>query len=78
MENSQYGSVSIRVQPSDAEVTIDGDKWTSPGGQERLVVQLAGGRHHIEIQKDGFDKYATDVDVRPGSTLPLNVSLLRR
>jgi hypothetical protein len=76
----QYGSVSIRVQPADAEVIIDGDRWTAPSGpgQDRLVVQLAGGRHHIEIQKDGFDRYVTDVDVRAGDTLPLNVSLLRR
>jgi hypothetical protein len=76
--DSQYGSISIRVQPADAEVLIDGERWSAPAGQERLVVQLSGGRHHVEIRKDGYDSYAGDVDVRAGDTVPLNVSLLRR
>jgi len=76
--SGNFGSVSIRVQPADAEVTIDGERWTGPATQERLVVQLSGGRHRVEVQKSGFERYANDVDVRPGETVTLNVSLLRR
>jgi hypothetical protein len=77
-QNAPFGSVSIRVQPNDADVLIDGERWTGPPNQERLTVQLSGGRHRVEIQKAGFERYANDVDVRPGETVTLNISLLRR
>jgi hypothetical protein len=71
-----YGTLSIRVQPSDAEVSIDGEPWRGPGdAQDRLVVDVAEGRHTIEIRKSGYRTYVTDVDVRSGQTTPLNVSL---
>jgi PEGA domain-containing protein len=72
---SGYGSLSIRVQPADAEVSIDGEAWRSPSGQERLVVELAQGSHTIEVRKSGYRTYVTQIDVRPGETTPLNVSL---
>jgi len=75
--DSRYGSVSIRVQPADAEVLIDGERWSAPSSQERLVVQLSDGRHHVEVRKEGFETYSSDVQVRRGETATLNVSLLR-
>jgi hypothetical protein len=73
-----FGSVSIRVQPADADVMIDGERWTGPANQDRLIVQLSGGRHRVEVQKAGFERYANEIDVRPGETVTLNISLLRR
>ncbi len=70
-----YGSISIRVQPGDADVLIDGERWNGPAGQERLTVDVPEGRHTIEIQKSGFRTYVTDVEVRSGQTTTLNVSL---
>jgi len=32
-------------------------------------------RHRIEIRKDGFDTYSTEITLAQGQTLPLNVSL---
>ena len=75
---AQYGSLSIRVQPADASVLIDGEPWFAPGGQDRLVVQLPVGRHRVEIRKDGYETYAAEVDVVGGQAVPLNVSLLQR
>ena len=72
---SEYGSIAIRVQPSDAEVSIDGEPWRAPSGQERLVVDVSEGSHTIEIRKSGYRTYVTQVDVRRGATTPLNVSL---
>ena len=72
---SEYGSIAIRVQPNDAEVSIDGEPWRAPGGQERLVVEVSEGSHTIEIRKTGYRTYVTQVDVRRGTTTPLNVSL---
>ena len=73
-----FGSVSIRVQPADAEVLIDGERWTGPATQERLVVELSRGRHRVEIRKEGYEMYSNDVDVRAGETATLNISLPRR
>jgi len=70
-----YGSLAIRVQPNDAEVSIDGEPWRGPGDQDRLVVEVAEGSHTIEIRKSGYRTYVTQVDVRRGATTPLNVSL---
>ena len=72
---SAYGSLAVRVQPNDAEISIDGEPWRGPGGQERLVVEVAEGSHTVEIRKSGYRTYVTQVDVRRGSTTPLNVSL---
>ncbi len=76
--DARFGVIAIRVQPADAEVLIDGERWTGSGGQERLVVQLPEGRHHVEVRKSGFENFTTDVDVSRGQTVPLNVSLLRQ
>jgi hypothetical protein len=77
-EASNFGSLVIQVQPPDADVLIDGEKWRGPQGEERLVVQLPEGPHRIEVQKDGFQTYSGSVTIRGGETSPLNVSLPRR
>ena len=72
---SAYGTLSIRVQPADADVLIDGEKWHGPEAQDRLIVDVAEGRHAVEIQKTGYRTYVTEVQVRRGDTSTLNVSL---
>jgi hypothetical protein len=74
--DSGFGSLALRVQPGDAEVLIDGEKWQGTP-DERLVVQLGGGVHTVEIRKDGYRTYMTDVTVRPGATATLNVAMTR-
>ena len=72
-----FGTLDIRVQPVDAIVLIDGERWQS-SGQDRLTVEVPEGPHRIEITKDGFDTYSTDVTVAQGQTMPINVSLRSR
>jgi hypothetical protein len=72
---SAYGTLSIRVQPAEADVLIDGEKWRGPEAQDRLMVEVPEGRHMVEIQKTGYRTYVTDVQVRRGETTTLNVSL---
>jgi hypothetical protein len=74
--SSGYGTLALRVQPGDAEITIDGEQWRSSQPQDRMTVELGEGRHHIEIRKSGFQPFSSDVEVRPGQTTSLNVSLL--
>jgi PEGA domain-containing protein len=71
-------SLSIRVQPANAEVFIDDERWQGPTDDERLTVQVAPGVHHIEVRHDGYRTYQTDVNVRPGETSPVNISLSRQ
>ena len=69
------GSVAIRVRPGGATVLVDGEKWEAPDDQDRLVIQLGEGPHRIEIQKAGYRTFTTEIRVRRGETVPLNVSL---
>jgi hypothetical protein len=75
---TRFGTLSIRVLPADAEIVIDGERWEGPGDQERLIVQVAEGRHRIEVAKEGYNRYSSDVELRAGETEQINISLLRR
>ena len=70
----RFGAVAVRVQPADADVLIDGERWETPGG-ERVLVQLSEGTHRIEVRKSGYRTYTSTVRVRSGETVTLNVSL---
>lgn len=72
---SDFGTLSLRVQPIDAVVTIDGEEWERPEGEDQFVVDLPAGTHRLEVRKEGFRTYAREIQVRPGQTLTLNVSL---
>ena len=74
-QTAPFGTLSIRVQPSDAEVLVDGERWRGPEGDTRLLVQVAEGSHRIEIRKQGYETYSGPIDVRRGETTTLNVSL---
>ena len=76
-EQGSYGSLAIRVQPGDADILIDGEPWEGPDTSDRLVVELPGGEHRIEVRKTGFATYSSTVRVRRGETTTLNVSLAR-
>jgi len=76
MPQSRFGTLSIRVQPAGAAVVVDGEPWLAPAGQDRMILELTEGRHHVEISEPGFARYAEDVLIRAGRTLSLNVSLL--
>lgn len=73
-----FGSLSLRVQPSDAEVLLDGERWQGSVENERLVVQLGTGTHTIEIRKDGHRSYITDVTIVAGQERSLNVVLSKQ
>ena len=75
---ARESAISIRVQPSGAIVRIDGERWDDPSARdERLVVQVSEGRHIVEVERDGYERFITEVEVRRGETRALNVSLRR-
>ena len=72
------GLLVIRVQPADAEVLIDGQRWQSPDSNRPLEVRVPAGRVRVEVKKPGFAPFSTEVTVQPGQVTPLNVSLPSR
>ena len=72
---AQFGTLSIRVVPADAEVFIDGERWAGPATSDRLNIRLTTGRHRVEVRKQGLTSYIEEVLIRLSATLTLNVSL---
>jgi hypothetical protein len=72
--NSGRGTLALSLQPADAEVLVDGTPWRGDGGN-RLTIDLSEGRHNIQIRKQGFIGYLTDVQIRRGETATLDVQL---
>jgi PEGA domain len=70
-----FGTLAIRVQPADAVVVVDGERWDRPDSDPRLSVELSAGTHQVEVRKDGHKTYASSVQVRAGEVTTLNVSL---
>jgi hypothetical protein len=77
-EVSASATLAIRVQPPDAAILIDGERWEGSQGQERLVVQVSEGPHRIQAQRDGYEPFSTEVVLRRGETRPINISLRSR
>ena len=70
-----FGTLAIRVQPADAVVVVDGERWDRPDSDPRLSVELSAGLHQVEVRKDGHKAYTSTVQVRAGEVTTLNVSL---
>jgi PEGA domain len=68
-------TLAIRVQPGDATILVDGERWQGSG--DRLDIQVTPGEHRIEIRKDGYQPFNTTLTVRPGESSPINVSLTK-
>jgi len=73
---SDLGTLVVTIRPTPADVFIDGNRWVSSDPSAPLEVRLAPGRHSIDVRARGYQRFSTIVDVRPGESTPLNVSLL--
>lgn len=78
MVPSDSALLVIRVQPADAEVWIDGQRWQTPSPDRPLEVRVPPGRIRLEIRRPGYDPFTTEVVVEPGVVTPVNVSLPTR
>lgn len=74
---SNFGTLSVRIQPADATLLVDGEEWAAPEGDGPILIDLPEGTHDIEVRRDGLPAYRRTVQIRAGRTLPLNVSLSR-
>ena len=69
-------TIAIRVQPGDAAILVDGERWQGSGG-DRLEIQVTPGEHRIEVQKDGYQPFTSTIRVGPGETSAVNISLTK-
>lgn len=72
---ARFGTLTLRVQPPDAEVFVDGERWDAAADEGFFRIELPEGRHHIEVRRAGASTYTEDVLIRRDRTLTLNVSL---
>jgi hypothetical protein len=74
-QRTEFGTLSIQVRPPDAEIFIDGERWTGSEANAPLQVQLSPGTHRVEMRSPGRQTFSANVTIRSGETTPLNVSL---
>ena len=66
-----YGGLRITGAPRDAQVFADGYYVGIVNDFDGVFqhVNLDAGPHHIEIQEQGYEPIAFDVDIQPGQTI---------
>ena len=75
---TEFAALSLRVEPDGVVIRVDGERWDGPSGDERLVVQVHEGHHVIEAERDGYERFTTEVNVRAGETAPISITLKKR
>ena len=75
VDPNAHGTLSLALDPVDAEVLVDGSPWRGAASGDHLTLDLTEGRHNIQIRKPGFVGYLTDVQIRRGQTTNLEVKL---
>lgn len=69
-----FGTLVVRVKPSTATVTIDGESWVS-SDDGRFTIQMPVGNHRVEVSAPGRERFSADAAVREGEITSLDVLL---
>jgi formylglycine-generating enzyme required for sulfatase activity len=67
-----FGEITVRAQPADAQVLVDG----KPSGAANQTLRLIATTHDIVIRKAGFVDYTASVTPRPGVPQSIDTTLL--
>ena len=65
------GTLEVSSEPSGAEVYINGN-YT---GETPITVELEAGNYTVEISKEGYEEYTTNVEVNAGDTTKITAQL---
>lgn len=74
---SPFGILTLGVDPGDAQVLLDGEVWLMTEGRNELVIHVPAGKHTLEVRKDGYQSFRTEIELAEGSRTRLNVQLIR-
>lgn len=72
-EAAETGKLRIDAEPDTATVQIDGGKAQLTGPSERLTLPI--GHHLVTITAEGRTSYSEIVEILPGKTTPIAISL---
>jgi formylglycine-generating enzyme required for sulfatase activity len=68
------GVIHFAVEPADAELIVDGKSRGTVPPQLKLVASI----HQLEIRKEGYTPYRTQITPRPGFPQEIKIALSRR
>ena len=68
-EVSQFGLAQINSMPTGATITTDNETLLFHTNTSKM---LSAGTHHIKLEKDGYDTWEKDVEIKPGILLRLD------
>jgi serine/threonine protein kinase len=76
-DNTPDGVIVLENVPKDAEIFLDGSKFTpsSPGIGKPVDIRVAPGPHKIEVKKDGFSPFETELTVEGNGSEEITVRL---
>jgi hypothetical protein len=57
---------------------VDGEAWKGPDSVEPLEIQIGEGLHRIEVRRDDYVSFSSEVVVRRGDVTRVNVILQPR
>jgi hypothetical protein len=74
-----YGGLSFDIQPSDADLFVDGEfvgtvGTFTPNGEP---LTLTPGQHRIAVQREGYRAMEWDVTIEPGKVVPYRGAMQR-
>jgi len=69
----RLGTVTVTVTPYDADIWVDGQRWS----QSVRGMQLPVGHHRVEVRRSGYRPHVQDINLLAGGPLRINVSLRR-
>jgi hypothetical protein len=69
-----FGVFDLRLEPQEAAVAIDGERWipVEPG---RVVADLAAGTHHVRVSCRGYASVGFDVLIEANARRVMTLSL---
>ena len=76
-DRAQFGTVTLSIPVSDAQVFVNGTRRNLQRRGNRVDLNLEPGRHYIEVRRAGYEPFARQIMVRPGATINVNVPMRR-
>jgi len=74
---SPFGILTVRVDPADAQIAIDGEVWLATEALNEITLHVPAGRHLLEVRKDGYETFRVEIELAEGAATSLNVRLTR-
>lgn len=73
---SPFGILAVTIDPADAELRIDEERWMGSTGRSELVVHMDAGWHQVEVRREGYRSFSADVKLTAGERTQLRVTLV--